>query len=159
MSHNDAVDATVCRHSGSRIVRFARSMRTPVFGVRMVCARRAICESLRRPMGDSTASLCIVSRTLHNDSVETTVCRHSGSRIARLARFMRTPVFGVCMVCARRAICESLWRRTVDSIASLCSVSRTLRNDAVESTVCRHGGSQIARFARSMRTPVFGVRV
>eukprot|EP00974_Lingulodinium_polyedra_P117273 11162601-Lingulodinium_polyedra.AAC.1 len=49
------------------------------------------------------------------------------------------------MECARRAISEPLWQQSVDSTASLCMVSRTVRNDAVESMVCRHGGSQIAR--------------
>eukprot|EP00974_Lingulodinium_polyedra_P091116 8834566-Lingulodinium_polyedra.AAC.1 len=33
-------------------------MRTPVFGVRIVCARRATCEPLRQQTVDSTASLC-----------------------------------------------------------------------------------------------------
>eukprot|EP00974_Lingulodinium_polyedra_P031669 3050024-Lingulodinium_polyedra.AAC.1 len=58
------------------------------------------------------------------------------------------------MECARRAICEPLRRQTVDSTASLYSVCETLRNDAVESTGRRYSGSQIARFAYSMRTPV-----
>eukprot|EP00974_Lingulodinium_polyedra_P014334 1389463-Lingulodinium_polyedra.AAC.1 len=57
------------------------------------------------------------------------------------------------MVCVARAICEPLRRRVVDSAASLCTVFKTVRNDAVESTVCRHSGSQIARVARTMRTP------
>eukprot|EP00974_Lingulodinium_polyedra_P001318 126292-Lingulodinium_polyedra.AAC.1 len=57
------------------------------------------------------------------------------------------------MACARRAICEPLWWQTVDSTASLCSILHTLRNDVVESTVCRHSGLQIARFAHAMRTP------
>eukprot|EP00974_Lingulodinium_polyedra_P037362 3584612-Lingulodinium_polyedra.AAC.1 len=35
---------------------------------------------------------------------------------------MRTPVCGVCMVCATRAISEPLRRQTVDSTASLCTV-------------------------------------
>eukprot|EP00974_Lingulodinium_polyedra_P129987 11212120-Lingulodinium_polyedra.AAC.1 len=49
------------------------------------------------------------------------------------------------MECATRAICEPLRPRTVDSTASLCSVCKTLRGDAVESTVCRRSGSLIAR--------------
>eukprot|EP00974_Lingulodinium_polyedra_P036828 3531647-Lingulodinium_polyedra.AAC.1 len=58
------------------------------------------------------------------------------------------------MECATRAICQPLRPRTVDSIASLCTVFETARNDAVESAVCHHSGSQIARFTHSMRTPV-----
>eukprot|EP00974_Lingulodinium_polyedra_P012828 1243223-Lingulodinium_polyedra.AAC.1 len=50
----------------------------------MECARRAICEPLQRQTVDSTALL----RTV----VESTVFRHSGSRVARLARSMRTPL-------------------------------------------------------------------
>eukprot|EP00974_Lingulodinium_polyedra_P113763 11015314-Lingulodinium_polyedra.AAC.1 len=46
----------------------------------MVCATRAICEPLRRQMVDSTASLCTVLETVHNDAVESTVCRLSGSQ-------------------------------------------------------------------------------
>eukprot|EP00974_Lingulodinium_polyedra_P083881 8122316-Lingulodinium_polyedra.AAC.1 len=38
---------------------------------------------------------------------------------------------------ARRAICEPLRGRTVESIASFCTVFETVRNDAAESTVCR----------------------
>eukprot|EP00974_Lingulodinium_polyedra_P027474 2656178-Lingulodinium_polyedra.AAC.1 len=38
--------------------------------------------------------------------------------------------YGVCA----RAICEPLRRQTVDLTASLCTVSKTVRNDAVEST-------------------------
>eukprot|EP00974_Lingulodinium_polyedra_P132017 11220066-Lingulodinium_polyedra.AAC.1 len=33
-----------------------------------------------------------------------------------------------------RAICEPLWRRAVDSSATLCTVFETVHNDAVEST-------------------------
>eukprot|EP00974_Lingulodinium_polyedra_P016010 1553714-Lingulodinium_polyedra.AAC.1 len=72
----------------------------------MVCARRAICEPLRRYMVVSTASLCTVSKTVRNAAVESIVRRRSGSRIARFARAMRSPKIGVRMVCARRAICE-----------------------------------------------------
>eukprot|EP00974_Lingulodinium_polyedra_P043775 4202814-Lingulodinium_polyedra.AAC.1 len=43
-----------------------------------------------------------------------------------------------------RAICEPLWPPIVDSTASLCSVSRTLRNDAVESMFRRRKGSRTA---------------
>eukprot|EP00974_Lingulodinium_polyedra_P104687 10136171-Lingulodinium_polyedra.AAC.1 len=56
---------------------------------------------------------------------------------------------------ARRAIFDPLWRQTVDSTAPLRTVSKAVRDDAVDSIVCRHGGPQIAR-ARFMRT---GVRV
>eukprot|EP00974_Lingulodinium_polyedra_P098759 9572632-Lingulodinium_polyedra.AAC.1 len=63
------------------------------------------------------------------------------------------------MVCATRAICEPLRRLMVDSTASLCTVSNTERNDAVESTICRRSGSQIARVAHTMRTPVLGARM
>eukprot|EP00974_Lingulodinium_polyedra_P081860 7925895-Lingulodinium_polyedra.AAC.1 len=58
------------------------------------------------------------------------------------------------MECVRaRAICEPVWRQAVDSAASLCTVLKTVHNDAVESTVCRRSGSRIARLARSMQTP------
>eukprot|EP00974_Lingulodinium_polyedra_P058523 5635974-Lingulodinium_polyedra.AAC.1 len=57
------------------------------------------------------------------------------------------------MHCVRRAMCEPLWRQTVDSAASLCTVSNAVRNNAVESTVRKRNGSQIARLAHSMRTP------
>eukprot|EP00974_Lingulodinium_polyedra_P102018 9880308-Lingulodinium_polyedra.AAC.1 len=53
------------------------------------------------------------------------------------------------MECARRAICEPLWQQTVDSTALLRTVSKTLHNDAVESTARRRRGSQIGR----ARTP------
>eukprot|EP00974_Lingulodinium_polyedra_P026167 2526237-Lingulodinium_polyedra.AAC.1 len=58
------------------------------------------------------------------------------------------------MECARRAVREPLRRRTVDSTVSLCTVVETVRNDAVDSSVCRCSGSQIRRLLRSMRTPV-----
>eukprot|EP00974_Lingulodinium_polyedra_P053779 5168061-Lingulodinium_polyedra.AAC.1 len=60
---------------------------------------------------------------------------------------------------AKRAICEALRLRTVDSTATLCTVVETVRNDAVESAVCHRNGSQIARVTHSMRTPCFGVRM
>eukprot|EP00974_Lingulodinium_polyedra_P091227 8846279-Lingulodinium_polyedra.AAC.1 len=63
------------------------------------------------------------------------------------------------MECVTRAICEPLRRQTVDSTASLCTVSKTVRNDAVESTVRGRSGSRIARLAHSMRTPKTGVRM
>eukprot|EP00974_Lingulodinium_polyedra_P081710 7912000-Lingulodinium_polyedra.AAC.1 len=44
---------------------------------------------------------------------------------------------------------EPLRQRTVDANASLCSVVKTPRGGAVESTVRRRAGSQIAR----VRTP------
>eukprot|EP00974_Lingulodinium_polyedra_P056532 5436602-Lingulodinium_polyedra.AAC.1 len=49
----------------------------------------------------------------------------------------------------KRAINEPLRRRAVDSSASSCSVLQTLHNDAAESTVRGHNGSQNAR----SRTP------
>eukprot|EP00974_Lingulodinium_polyedra_P103490 10020949-Lingulodinium_polyedra.AAC.1 len=61
------------------------------------------------------------------------------------------------MVCATRAIRGPLRRQMVDWAASLCTVSRTVRNDAVESTVCGRSGSLIARFAHTVRTPTIGV--
>eukprot|EP00974_Lingulodinium_polyedra_P069356 6715429-Lingulodinium_polyedra.AAC.1 len=63
------------------------------------------------------------------------------------------------MVCARRAICGPLRRQTIDSTASLRTVLQTVHNDAIKSTVCRRNGSQIARLAHTVRTPVFGVRM
>eukprot|EP00974_Lingulodinium_polyedra_P015540 1505224-Lingulodinium_polyedra.AAC.1 len=45
------------RRSGLQIVRVARAIRTPVFGLRVVCARRAICEPFRQQTADSNASL------------------------------------------------------------------------------------------------------
>eukprot|EP00974_Lingulodinium_polyedra_P096059 9309582-Lingulodinium_polyedra.AAC.1 len=45
----------------------------------------------------------------------------------------------------QRAICEPVRPRTVGSTAKLCSVCKTLRDDAVESTVRRRSGSLIAR--------------
>eukprot|EP00974_Lingulodinium_polyedra_P105321 10198519-Lingulodinium_polyedra.AAC.1 len=56
------------------------------------------------------------------------------------------------MECVGRAMCEPLQQQTVDLAASFCAVFETARNDAVESTICRRCGSQIARVARSMRT-------
>eukprot|EP00974_Lingulodinium_polyedra_P002626 246296-Lingulodinium_polyedra.AAC.1 len=57
------------------------------------------------------------------------------------------------MVCARRAVCEPLRQRTVDSTAYVCSVFKTLLKYAVESIVRRRSGSQAAHFAYTMRTP------
>eukprot|EP00974_Lingulodinium_polyedra_P090103 8737175-Lingulodinium_polyedra.AAC.1 len=48
-----------------------------------------------------------------------------------------------------RAISEPLLPRNVDSIASLRSVSKTLCNDAIESTFRGRGGSRIARLRAS----------
>eukprot|EP00974_Lingulodinium_polyedra_P114348 11071342-Lingulodinium_polyedra.AAC.1 len=53
----------------------------------MECARRAICEQLRRRMVDLTASLCNVCGTLHNYAVAIALRRRNGSLIAR----SRTP--------------------------------------------------------------------
>eukprot|EP00974_Lingulodinium_polyedra_P107763 10431049-Lingulodinium_polyedra.AAC.1 len=63
----------------------------------MVCARRAICEPLRRQMVDLTASLCTVSKTAQDGAVESTVSRRSGLRMARVARAMGRPKIGVRM--------------------------------------------------------------
>eukprot|EP00974_Lingulodinium_polyedra_P027049 2609449-Lingulodinium_polyedra.AAC.1 len=61
------------------------------------------------------------------------------------------------MVCARRANCGPLRQQRVDSNASLRSVWKALRTDAFESTVRRRGGLRVARVARAVQTPVFGV--
>eukprot|EP00974_Lingulodinium_polyedra_P028009 2705313-Lingulodinium_polyedra.AAC.1 len=42
----------------------------------------------------------------------------------------------------------------VDSTASLRRVFETVHNDAVELTVCRYNGPQIARLTHSMQTPL-----
>eukprot|EP00974_Lingulodinium_polyedra_P037682 3615062-Lingulodinium_polyedra.AAC.1 len=60
------------------------------------------------------------------------------------------------MAWVRRAICAPLQRQAADSTASLRAVSKTVRK---ESTVRGRSASQIARLARSMRTPQNGVRV
>eukprot|EP00974_Lingulodinium_polyedra_P117891 11165018-Lingulodinium_polyedra.AAC.1 len=78
----------------------------------MARAKRAICEPLWRigrlpPQG-------LANRTFR--------ARHANT------------MFGVRMVCARRAMREPLWWQTVESTASLCSVSQPLHNDAVDST-------------------------
>eukprot|EP00974_Lingulodinium_polyedra_P033229 3196223-Lingulodinium_polyedra.AAC.1 len=67
-------------------------MQTPVLGVRVACARRAMREPLRRQMVDSTGSFCTVSKTVQNGAVESTVCRRSGLRIAVVARAVRTQI-------------------------------------------------------------------
>eukprot|EP00974_Lingulodinium_polyedra_P106468 10305741-Lingulodinium_polyedra.AAC.1 len=56
------------------------------------------------------------------------------------------------MECVRRAICKPLRRRTADSAASLRTVSETVHNGAVDSTVRSRSGSQIARLAHCTRT-------
>eukprot|EP00974_Lingulodinium_polyedra_P061969 5982565-Lingulodinium_polyedra.AAC.1 len=43
------------------------------------------------------------------------------------------------------AICEPLQLQAVDTSASMRSVRETLRSDAIESTVCRRSGLQVAR--------------
>eukprot|EP00974_Lingulodinium_polyedra_P026327 2540674-Lingulodinium_polyedra.AAC.1 len=58
---------------------------------------------------------------------------------------MRVPVFWCPHGVRERAILEPLQRRIVDSIASLCSARKTLRNDALESTIRSRSGLQIAR--------------
>eukprot|EP00974_Lingulodinium_polyedra_P056282 5412670-Lingulodinium_polyedra.AAC.1 len=72
---------------------------------------------------------------------------------------MRTPKTGVRMVLAKRAIRKPLRRRATIATASLCNACKTLHNDAVAIAVNRRNGSQIARVAYSMRTPIFGVRM
>eukprot|EP00974_Lingulodinium_polyedra_P097582 9458613-Lingulodinium_polyedra.AAC.1 len=62
---------------------------------------------------------------------------------------MRTPVFWRAHGACERAICESPWRRTVESTAPLHSILKALHNDAVESAARRRNGSQIAH----SRTP------
>eukprot|EP00974_Lingulodinium_polyedra_P019547 1887860-Lingulodinium_polyedra.AAC.1 len=65
-------------------------MRTPKLafdGTREACNLRAAVAA----DGRSTASLRTVSKTVHNDAVESTARRRSGSRIARLAHSTRTP--------------------------------------------------------------------
>eukprot|EP00974_Lingulodinium_polyedra_P051273 4931343-Lingulodinium_polyedra.AAC.1 len=63
----------------------------------MQCMKRAISEPSRHHMLGSTASSCMVSETVHDDALESRVCRHSGLQIARVARTMRTPTIGVRM--------------------------------------------------------------
>eukprot|EP00974_Lingulodinium_polyedra_P017390 1686381-Lingulodinium_polyedra.AAC.1 len=58
---------------------------------------------------------------------------------------MRAPVLWRAHGVRKRASCEPLQRRVVDSIAPLCSVLRMLRNGAVESTVRHRSGSRLAR--------------
>eukprot|EP00974_Lingulodinium_polyedra_P118112 11165911-Lingulodinium_polyedra.AAC.1 len=65
-------------------------MRIPKAGVRMVYATRAICEPLRRQTVGSTAPLRAVSKTVHDDAVESNACRCDGSQIPRLMHSMRT---------------------------------------------------------------------
>eukprot|EP00974_Lingulodinium_polyedra_P086496 8380857-Lingulodinium_polyedra.AAC.1 len=67
---------------------------------------------------------------MRNDAVESAVRCRSGSRIARP---LRAPVFSCARGVRERAICELFRRRAVDSIASLRSVCKMLRNDAGES--------------------------
>eukprot|EP00974_Lingulodinium_polyedra_P126064 11196906-Lingulodinium_polyedra.AAC.1 len=57
-----------------------------------------------------------------------------------------------------RAISEPLRPRTAIATASLRSALQTLHNDAVKSAVHGRSGTQIARVAHAMRTPVFGAR-
>eukprot|EP00974_Lingulodinium_polyedra_P045272 4342202-Lingulodinium_polyedra.AAC.1 len=63
---------------------------------------------------------------------------------------MRTPVFWCARGVRERAICKPPRLRTVDSTASLRSVSRVLHNDAAESTLRWLSGLAIAR---STQTP------
>eukprot|EP00974_Lingulodinium_polyedra_P057962 5581330-Lingulodinium_polyedra.AAC.1 len=65
---------------------------------------------------------------------------------------MRAPVFWRARGGRERAICEPSRRGAADSTASLRSSLLTLRSDAIESTVRRRSGSQIA-LARFVRAP------
>eukprot|EP00974_Lingulodinium_polyedra_P019704 1904230-Lingulodinium_polyedra.AAC.1 len=47
---------------------------------------------------------------------------------------MRTPVFGVRMVCSTRALHKPLRRRTINSKDAFASIVRTLRMPAARST-------------------------
>eukprot|EP00974_Lingulodinium_polyedra_P061340 5917924-Lingulodinium_polyedra.AAC.1 len=58
-------------------------MQTPVFGVRVQCAKRAISEPLRQQTVDLTASLSNVCESLHNDAVAIAVHRRASSLTAR----------------------------------------------------------------------------
>eukprot|EP00974_Lingulodinium_polyedra_P048285 4635759-Lingulodinium_polyedra.AAC.1 len=77
-------------------------------------ATRAIRDALRPRMVDSIASLRTVYETVHNDAAESTGRGRNASQIARAARSMRTPFFGVRMERVTRAICDALRPRTVD---------------------------------------------
>eukprot|EP00974_Lingulodinium_polyedra_P076484 7402899-Lingulodinium_polyedra.AAC.1 len=97
-------------------------MRAPFFWRARGVRERAICEPLQRRTFDSAASLCSVFQTLRKDAVESIVRRRGGLQIARVTNTMRTPVFGIRVVLATRAICKLLRQRTVDPTASLCNV-------------------------------------
>eukprot|EP00974_Lingulodinium_polyedra_P067146 6497851-Lingulodinium_polyedra.AAC.1 len=62
-------------------------------------------------MFDSAAPLCTVLKPVHNDAVESIICCRSGSQTARVAHAMLTPVCGVRVVCAMRAVYEPLRRQ------------------------------------------------
>eukprot|EP00974_Lingulodinium_polyedra_P013869 1345477-Lingulodinium_polyedra.AAC.1 len=66
-------------------------MRAPANWRARGARERAISESLRPRTAIATASLRSVLQTLHNDAFKSTVRGRSGSQIARVARFMRTP--------------------------------------------------------------------
>eukprot|EP00974_Lingulodinium_polyedra_P092821 8993281-Lingulodinium_polyedra.AAC.1 len=55
---------------------------------------RAACDSRAAAAADGRFERIIEHMfvTVHNDAVESTVCRYNGSRIARLTHSMRTPV-------------------------------------------------------------------
>eukprot|EP00974_Lingulodinium_polyedra_P124259 11189922-Lingulodinium_polyedra.AAC.1 len=73
---------------------------------------------VRARVVDLTASLCTVSKIVHNDAVESTVRRHSGSQIAHACARRAN---ACSRVVRERAICEALCRPTVDSTTSLCT--------------------------------------
>eukprot|EP00974_Lingulodinium_polyedra_P045861 4397191-Lingulodinium_polyedra.AAC.1 len=66
---------------------------------------------------------------------------------------MGTPKEWLRMGCARRAVREPLRAADGRLDRTIEHVSKTVRNDAVESTVRGRNASQIARLAHSMRTP------
>eukprot|EP00974_Lingulodinium_polyedra_P096100 9313911-Lingulodinium_polyedra.AAC.1 len=55
---------------------------------------------------------------------------------------------------AKRTICDPLGRQTGIATAPLRNVCKTLYNDAAPIAVRRRNGSQIARLAHDMRTPI-----
>eukprot|EP00974_Lingulodinium_polyedra_P076132 7372493-Lingulodinium_polyedra.AAC.1 len=92
-THASRVPRARAPNSGVGVVcatrpRASRAVRTPVFGVRVARATRAICEPPRQQTGDSSASLCSV-RKRNKDAFKSTACHRSGLRNARVARATR----------------------------------------------------------------------
>eukprot|EP00974_Lingulodinium_polyedra_P052952 5089771-Lingulodinium_polyedra.AAC.1 len=127
---NDAVESTVCHHTGSQIARLVHSVRAPGFGVRMERARRAICEPLWRQTAIRPhhsarfQKLCIIMRSYRPYAATAARTSHARARHANTCSHETRA----------RAICEPPRRQTVASTASLRTVFETVRNDAVEST-------------------------